>query len=128
MNVELLDCHQKQVATKQAIDADAVKHMLNNVSPQSDYTFVVEHENGALMYIAIDRSVQTLLFQLGEDEFYDYISSPEGQGDIEFIQGGQRVTLDKKYFAPPSATMDAIDSFAYNPGFARNNIHWQLQV
>jgi hypothetical protein len=128
MKMELLDQKQRQIGIWESVDSEFIERILSELSPKENFTLVIEHGVSSLMYIAFDRGLYTLLVQLGDDEFYDYISSVSEQGDIEFIEGGQKVVLDKQRLASYSAVREAIENFASNPDWVRTDSNWQQQV
>ena len=129
MNIELLDRHQRQILAKEVVSFNAIEYVFSElISSEKDYTLFIKHETGELMYIAVDRDMETLFVQLREDEFYDYVSSTNLQGEIKFIQGGQEIKLDTRYIAHRDSTMKAIKNFLRNPGLVRTSTEWELQI
>ena len=127
--MELLDHKQKQLGFWETVDNKFVERILSQLSSKEDFSIIIEHEEkSSVMCIAFDRGLYTLFVQLGDDEFYDYVSHHTTQDNIEFIECGQNVTLDKRHLVPYSAISGAIQKFADDPNWVRTDPNWNRQT
>lgn len=128
MQLKVFDRKQNPLSFMDSVDGDTIKSTFMEYKRSGDYTIIVGDEEGIALYISIDRGLYTLFIQLGEDEFYDYVSTTENLGQVEFIQGGQLVTIDQKYLVNEDIVLSTIDKFMHNPLVIRKDTHWQQQV
>ncbi len=127
MKAELLNHNQQVVGSWEAADTEQVRLVLSQLPAEEDSTLTVEQADSVLA-IAIDRGRYTLFVQLGDDEFYDFVSATSANGDVEFVEGGQRVFIDRQQLAPLTAVMDAVRDFADSPAWVRDAENWRRQV
>lgn len=128
MKVKLIDYKQEQLDFNETTNSEYVERILDKLPSKGPFTVTLEHDNTSLMCISIDQGLFTLFVQLGDDEFYNYISSIGTQGDIEFVEGGQKVKFDRWYLASRSAVSEAVKNFALNPNWARADSNWRRQT
>jgi len=120
MKAELLDRRQTQVGSWDSVDSKDIAGILSQLSPEEDFTLVIQNGSYSLA-IAIDHGLYTMMIQLGDDEFYDYFSTFTKADQVEFIEGGQNVYVDKQFLASASTVKDEIKTFGQDPTLVRTN-------
>jgi len=125
--LEIVDRNQNILFSATEVKIEQAVQLFQKYAIQEDCTFLLKYNNDQILYISIDKNFYPLLLQLSEDEFYDYISTLQDLGQTEFIQGGQLVSIDKKFLANKDVAKQSIKRFAQKPESFREDRYWQLQ-